>query len=191
MSNLNQQFEILLNKQLAFQDGIAMMEKAQMDFRSDSATADLWGKTAVFANAALIPLNVVINSFDLKGLSDGFNSATKFFYNQYKDKAASGTRISNKTVKYSLAIIKSQATKQLVAKKMGQYVPGVNILMGLAEDSVALIETALMVESGSQQMSILKINMENKIAQMKRQLSALGVESADVLGKMQRVANTA
>lgn len=184
MNNPYQNFEISLKKQAAFQDGIAMMEKAQMDFRMERSAANVLGIAAVTCNAALIPLNVILTAFDLKAAANSFKGLTKFSYDIYNNYSASGTRIDNTVVKHSLSEIKIIAANQL-AKNGSQYIPGVNILIGLAEDTIALAESMLTVKKGNLEMSILNANVETKITQMKRQLTSLGVESADLLKQMQ------
>jgi hypothetical protein len=179
--NLALQFEMLGRKQLAIQEGIDMLQQTQIDFYRARAAAKAWGLAAVMANFTLIPLNVIVNAFELKAA----NTAYKIFVRQlYGTFGKSGTRLDGQA-KTALSLLKQAIIEELKRKGMTQFVPGVSILVGFAEDSMAAWRAVQLLDSGDREMSMLASNLERMIATANRQLLQLGIERAFILDRGQ------
>src|SRR3954454_16434092 len=78
--NLMQKFEALGRKQLALQEGIQLLQDAQFDLRKARGAADAWGITAVMANVTLVPLNCIVNAFELKAANSAYQAMVHALY---------------------------------------------------------------------------------------------------------------
>ncbi len=108
----------------------------------------------------------------------------------YAGVAASGTR-SDGYANVVLSSLKSVIGSELKRKAMGDFVPGVNILIGLAEDSLAAWKSIEMVGSGAAEMSTLANSLDTKIAAARKELERLGRDPANTVTEAQRAARTA
>lgn len=185
--NLAQQFDLLGRKQLAVQEGIQMLGGIQRELAQTRASADAWGLTAVLANATLIPLNVIVNAFELKTANTAYQILVRQLYGKF---GQSGTRLDGHA-KTALAVLRQAIVGELKRKALADQVPGVNILIGLAEDSIAAWQTAQRVQSGQQEMTALAVNLERTVLAAQRQLQRMGIERAQLLSRLQLHARTA
>jgi hypothetical protein len=185
--NLGQQFQTLGRKQLAIQEGIDLMMQCQSELARNRTSADAWGAAAIMANVALIPLNVIVNAFELKAATSLYQAVVRAAYDKF---SRSGTRIDNQG-KMVLALLKQAVAQELKRKGLTQFIPGVNILVGLAEDSWAAMEVSLTVKAGSSEMSAIAAGVQRKITGAHQQLMQLGVRRAEILAQMQTYARTA
>jgi hypothetical protein len=175
------QFQTLGQKQIAIQEGIDMLSQIQSAQSQDRALASLWGNIAVMANVIIIPLNVVINACELKKASIIYQKIVQIVVKTVYDKyAKSGTR-STGPVKDLLSNLKKLVAEELKARAMVDYIPAVNIIVGLAEDSWAAIQTAQMVEGGKSEMALQAINLQKRINDAKQQLIQIGIKRAEFL----------
>ncbi|MGM9480331.1 hypothetical protein ACS5PN_03965 [Roseateles sp. NT4] len=188
MAHQAHQFAMLGRKQLAIQEGIALLQSAQMDLASARASASAWGIVGVMANVTLIPLNVIVNSFELKGASSLYQVVVHELYGKF---AKSGTRLEDGHVKTMLSLLKQGIVAELKRKAMTDYIPGVNILVGLAEDSYAAWQAAALVESGNREIAALAVDLDRKIRAASQQLIQLGIKRAEILDRLQIAARTA
>ncbi len=186
--NLALIFQRMSQRQMAVSSGLAALRDARNALKSDIQSARFWGNIAVFANAAMLPLNVMINAFEAKAAVTVYQTAVKELYGQL---GKSGTRMESGAIKTSLSIIKKATVEALKSKGLTNYVPGVNILVGFAEDSVALFQTASMVSDGSNEMRQIMRTMEAKIAEAEQTFIKIGIEMDRLLTEMQRRARTA
>jgi hypothetical protein len=184
--NLAQQFDRLGRRQLAIQEGVALLQQARGELRTNVAAANVAGMVAVLSNVALIPLNCIVNAFELKKAQTAYHAAVRFLYDKF---AKSGTRADGhaKTV---LEALKSAIAAELRAKGMAELVPGVNILVGLAEDSIAAFQTVTMVSGGQNEMSRLQAELDRRISLATRELLAIGVRRAELLDRLSQRART-
>ncbi|WP_225000335.1 hypothetical protein [Cesiribacter sp. SM1] len=185
--SLVRQYEVLAKKQLALQEGIELMKQIQIDLNRQMMSANVWGLTAVAANATLIPLNVIINSFELKKANSIYQTLVRQVYDKF---ASSGTRAEG-VAKTSLGILKKVVVEELTRNALKDYIPGVNILIGLAEDSLAFWQALQTVSSGSQEMKMIARNISLKIATANRELLQLGIQRAYIHDRMQEVSRIA
>ena len=81
--DLVRQFEILGSKQLAIQEGMDLLRQIQQELVRNKTAADVWGFTAVMANLTIIPLNIIVNAFELKAANSAYQSLVKFLYLKY------------------------------------------------------------------------------------------------------------
>lgn len=182
-----QQFRILGRKQLAVQEGLDLLRQAQADLRRAQAAGHAWGVTAVMANVTLIPLNVIVNAFELKAA----NTAYQILVRQLHDKfGKSGTRLDGRA-KTALSLLKQAIKAELKRKAMTDLVPGVNILVGLAEDSMAAWQAIQLVESGNREMAARANDLSRAILAASQQLRRLGIKRAEILDRLQVVSRTA
>lgn len=186
--NLGAIFQKLSQRQMAVSGGLEALRTARAELKQDIATGQFWGGVAVFANAMLMPLNVIINASGAKGVTTVYQAVVKEVYAKV---AKSGTRIDNNKVKTSLALIKKATVEALTAKGLKQHIPGVNIIVGVAEDGFALIETARTVQDGSKEMRDLLRQMDAKIDASYNSYIKIGIEMNRLLTEMQTRARTA
>ncbi len=186
--NLSQIFQRLSQRQKAVREGMMAMQAARIELKKDIASGQMWGTLAVLANAAMLPLNIVINAFDAKAAVSIYQRVVKELYAKL---SKSGTRIDNKLAKEGLGLIKKAVVEELTRKGLTRYVPGVNIIVGMAEDSVAFMETATMVGAGDREMRRLLDQVDAKIAAAQREFGAIGVEMERLLAKMDTIRRTA
>lgn len=186
--NLVHEFQVLGHKQNTIQQGTNDLRKIQNELSGTMALASSWGLTAIIANAALIPLNAIINSFELKRANSLYQTAVRALYGRF---SKSGTRINNKYSKEVLKTLKDIIIQELTRKGMTDFVPGVNIIGGLAQDSIALLETAQTVESGSKEMKNLMSNINLKIEAARLELFRIGNRRSEILDYMKKVSTTA
>lgn len=187
MKNLAQQFAILGKKQLAVHEGIVLLREAQADLARSSKLAEVWGTIGVFANITLIPLNVIVNSYDLKGVNGLYQTLVRALYAEF---AKSGSR-GDGHIMMVLAALKKAIIQELTRQAKTDLIPGVNILIGLAEDAMVAWQTVQMTQAGSSERVALSRAIEQKITLANRQLMQMGIERAEVLGRLQLRARTA
>jgi len=178
----------ITNQQLAVGAGLDAMREARVQLQKDIASGQFWGGVAIFTNAVLIPLNVVVNAFEVGAAASLYQALAKEAYSQF---SKSGTRIDNSKVKTGLKVLKKALVDTLASKGLKHYIPGVNILVGLGEDSFALFETASTVKEGSQEMRQILRQVDAKIAEANGQFLKLGIELDRLLTELQRRARTA
>lgn len=186
--NLSQIFQKLSQRQKAVREGMMAMQAARIELKKDMAAGQMWGTLAVLANAAMLPLNIVINAFDAKAAVSIYKKVVEQLYAKL---SKSGTRIDNRLAKEGLGLIKKAVVEELTRKGLTRYVPGVNIIVGMAEDSVAFMETATMVSTGDREMRRLLDQIDAKIAAAQREFGNIGVEMERLLAKMDTIRRTA
>jgi hypothetical protein len=182
-----QQLEALRRRQLVLDDGIRMLRQIRQELARDSASAQAWGQVAVLANVTIIPLNVIVNTFEL--------GAAKAVYDVvvgevYAELARSGTR-SEGRVKGALAALKKALVETLKRKGATAYVPGVNILVGLAEDSWAAWQAVTLTQGGQGEARQLAMRLQAQIDRTQRELVRLGVIHAELLERLEVLKRTA
>lgn len=171
------EFVMLGRKQLAYHEGIEMLRGIQVELARARAGADTWGFVAILANVTLIPLNVVVNAFELKAVGSLYQSLVRELYGKF---AKSGTRADGHA-KLALSVLKQAMVAELKRGSLAHYVPGVNIVVGLAEDSLAALQAVSAVEDGKREMAERAVALERKIAEATRQLVLIGIRRAELL----------
>lgn len=185
--NLALQFETLGRKQLAIQDGIQLLAQVRGDLARARSAAEAWGTVAVLSNVTLIPLNVVLNAFELKSANTMYQVLVQQLYGKL---ARSGSRLDG-SWKPVLSLLKQAIVEELERKALTEFIPGVNILVGLSEDSLAAWQAIRLVESGNREIAGHLVSLERKIEEANRQLVEFGVRRAEILGQLQSQARTA
>jgi hypothetical protein len=185
--NLIQRLNLVSGRQIAVAEGLELLHQARRELSSARSSADTWALWAVMSSAILVPANCIINAFELKAAASLYQVLARTAYAQF---AASGTRQSG-PVKTVLAALKKAIVEDLKRKGMAQFVPGVNILVGLAEDSAALADVVRRVEQGGREMRSLTADLDRKIAAAHAQLSALGIERAALMERAEHFGRTA
>ena len=180
-NQLYSQFLILDRKHIALKEGIRMLEETRIELVGSQDSMQFWGRTAIISNTILIPLNVIVNSLELKQA----NTLLKALYQElakviYEKFAGSGTRVDGK-MKSILANLKKAIVEELKRKGLREYIPGANIILGLAEDSVALYQSMDMVNKGAGEASHQNFMIDKQVTRMKRELLKLGIERAELL----------
>jgi hypothetical protein len=185
--DLRAQFQLLGRKQLAAQEGVLLLQELRRELRRDRALADAWGLTAILANATLVPLNILVNAAELGAAKSLYEALVRELYRKL---SASGTRTEGQA-KVMFASLKQFVTQELKRKGAAHYVPGANILIGLAEDSLALLQAVEKVDSGQRELRAVTADMDRRIHQAELKLMQLGIDRASVLEKLQRLSRTA
>jgi len=171
------QFQMLGRKQLAIQDGINELRGLRSELRQLRSAANIVGTTAVVANATLIPLNCIINAFELKAANSAYQSLVRHLYDKL---AKSGTRIDGQA-KTGLAVLKLVVVGELKRRALTHFIPGVNIMIGLTEDSLALYQTMHTVAQGDREFAAQFANVDRNIDASVHQLMQIGIQLAEIL----------
>jgi hypothetical protein len=187
-SNLAGIFDKLAKRQRVIGEGLDAMRAARTQLQKDIASGQKWATVAVLSNAVLLPLNIILNAFDVGAVVSIYQAIVKELYAKL---ARSGTRIDNSIAKQSLALIKKAVADELKRKGLTNYVPGVNIIVGLAEDSFALMEVMSTVAEGGRETAALMRQMDSKIGQAMNEFIRLGVEMERQLTESDRRRRTA
>jgi hypothetical protein len=185
--NLMHQFQHLGRQQIGLQDAISMLHRIRAELHRDLAHADAWAVVGVMSNVTLIPLNAIINAFELGAAKSLYETAAREFYNKA---AKSGTR-SEGHLKTVLSSLKSALVEVLKKKGATQFVPGVNILVGLAEDSLATWQAIERREGGLAEGRQLAIRLDRQISTAIQELQRLGMQRAELLSRMDIRSRTA
>jgi hypothetical protein len=135
---------------MQIKDGITLMQQQQRELLLDISKANRWGVVAVLSKAMLIPLHVCVNAFEL--------TAAQKMFQHVADDTVLAVRLGygeheHGIIQPALKIMKTAAKKELERRQLVEYLPGVDVLFGLAEDSASLLQTALQVSKGDSEMS--------------------------------------
>jgi hypothetical protein len=179
--DLATRFRILSQKQIALQEGIEMLRETQRDLAKSRATGNIWGITAVLANATIIPLNVIINAYGLGPVKSRYDAFAHALYARF---SASKTRIDGPEAE-ALEILKKTLIDLLKAEGATDYIPGVRVLVGLSQDTLALWKKINMVQNGSNEAKALAANADAKLNAMTKQLRELGIKQNEIFGRLQ------
>lgn len=174
--NTAQDMAKVAQKQRILMEGIELLGKIQIELGQARASADAWGMVAVVSNATLIPLNAIINAFELGAAKSAYQILVRELYGKF---AKSGTRLDGHG-KTALSLAKQAIVGELKRKALTAYVPGVNILVGLAEDSLATWQAAKLVDTGSREMAARVMALDRQIVQSRMQLQRLGIQLAEM-----------
>ena len=185
--DLLRQYQTLQGKQLAVNEGIQLLQQTRRELNQARSAAKAWGLTAVLANATLIPLNCIVNAFELKSANTAYQLLVRALYDKF---ARSGTRLEG-PAKNALSMLKKAIADELKRKALTEFVPGVNILVGLAEDSVAMMQVAMAVDAGNRETAALASIIDRQLADAARRLAQLGIEHAEFLTRVKRISHTA
>lgn len=185
--NLYAQFELLGRKQLILQEGIDMLKQTQLDFKKNKESANSWGFISVMSNVVLVPLNCIVNAFELGSANTIYQIAVKSLYDKF---ARSGTRVESGLVKESVSLLKKAAIETLKKQGLTTYIPGVNILAGFAEDSIAAWQVINTVEKGNRELDNMSVQIERNIAKSIDYLTEIGIQRNEILEKMDKVNRT-
>ncbi|WP_373515639.1 hypothetical protein [Persicitalea sp.] len=187
LNQLKSRYDVLATRQLIVAEGIKDMEEIERTLFSDAASAQSWGNFAVVIQAALVPLNVIVNAFEVKKATSIYQSIVKTLYSQY---AASGSR-NSKPTKEIFKVLGGVITDHLKSQALTEYIPGVNILLGFAQDSIAFFNTAVEVSNNSKEQSILFTNMRLQMDKAKKEMLKLGTERAIIHDRLTQINRTA
>lgn len=170
-------FRVIGRKQLAIQEGIHLLLSLRSDLARTRSMANAWGTVAVIANATLIPLNVVVNALELKTAT----SLYQLLVQQLYAKLATGHSRSNGHVTATLEALKKAIIAELKRRSLTNYIPGVNILVGVAQDSWAAWESITLWDAGSREFLAIAHDIETKILIANQELVQLGSKYAALL----------
>ena len=133
--NLKKRLDIVNNKAYAIEEGLQLLEDALNDLKSSKKGMEFWNNVDVISNTLLVPLNCIINAFELKAANTLYKTVVKTLYAKF---SKSGSRVEGHAGK-ALGTLKT-ALVEAMKTKAPEFVPGVNIIVGLAEDSLALYQ---------------------------------------------------
>lgn len=184
--NSASQLSILRNKQLAFDESIQMLKQAKVELMQSGRAVDAWGKIGVLASLTLIPLNCIVNSFQMKTAKSIYQI---FAHQLYGEFGKSGARLDGHAKK-TFSLLKQAITAELKRKALTEYIPGVNILVGLAEDSVAALQMLQMTDTANKELGLLMVGLDRKISAATQQLQKLGIAHNAILEHLQRSMRT-
>lgn len=183
--------EKLRRQQMAYSEGLHMMRLTREELIKTISGANGWGLTAVLSNAALVPLNIIVNAFAPASPATLIQAVGKFVYEK---KAKSGTRGGSTEAKLAIDAagkIGEFAIQQVTNKGLKHMIPGVKILAGLAQDSIALIDVANEVGKGQREMNMQLRAIDRKMAEAIKMIQTIGIERALVNDAVSRINRTA
>lgn len=181
------QFEVLGRKQLSIQEPIDLLRQAQVELARWKSSADPWGTVAVLANVTLIPLIFIGNAVELKAADSRYQTVVQRLYGKF---GKGGTRIDGQA-KNALSLLKEALGVELKLRALTEFVPGFNMLVGLAADSMAAWEAIQLRENGPREMVLRVDALDGKISDAQAQLIGLGIGRADFLSRAQTKSITA
>lgn len=185
--SLLRQYQTLQSKQLALSEGLQLLQQTRSELQQNLATAEAWGHTAVLASITLIPLNCIVNALELKGANTAYRILVKAVYDKF---ARSGTRLEG-PAKTALSTLKKVITDELKRKALTDLTPGVSILVGLAEDSLAMMQAVTAVEAGTRETAALAARINRQLTNTTRKLEKLSIEHARFLTHVERLSRMA
>lgn len=183
---LKKKLDILNGKSFAVQEGIEMLKQTQTELIAAKGGMEFWNNIEVSMNTMLIPLNIIVNAFDLKGVNGLYRTLVSTVYSKM---AKSGTRVDGRSAQ-ALSILKKGLVEGL-KKKAPDYIPGVNILVGLAEDTLALYQSIERGKAGQQEARSIEFAIKQKMKQAQEQLIKLGIDRAQIYEAGSRAQRTA
>ncbi len=190
MNDLHQ-FQILMRKELAIKDGIELIEQVEKELAQATHSANVWGMIAVIARAIMIPANVIVNAGQVGVAKTSLQALGQAVAEiAYKRHGASGKGVEG-FAKPALATLKRVVVAELKTKGLAHYVPGANIIIGLSEDSLALMSAMRTATNGSAEIRAVSQKQQILLARMRRELVALGIQANQHLGRIQMVGRTA
>lgn len=183
--------EKLRRRQMAYSEGLHMMRLTREELVKTISGANGWGLTAVLSNAALIPLNIIVNAFAPASPATWIQAVAKFVYEK---KGKSGTRGQSSDAKMAIEVagkIGEFAAEQAKNKGLKHMIPGVKILAGLAQDSIALIDVANEVGEGQREMNMQLRAIDRKMAEAIKMIQTIGIERALIHETASQIKRTA
>jgi hypothetical protein len=187
-ADLKVAFDRLKRKQFAAREGFLAIREAREQLRKDYNKAKFWGSIDVFCNAAMVPLNVIVNAFEVKAAKTIYEKVVEVVYQKY---GKSGTRIDGDILPGMLSKLKEEVGKELLRKGLRQHIPGVNIIVGLAEDSVALFQSASRYSDGDANMRQLMKNLDTSLKKAEDSYLQIGKQMAELLKEIDIRSRTA
>ena len=191
------QFQMLMRKQLAIQEGIEMLKQIKTELVGIEAIGNIWGAVAVTCRAVMIPLNVIVNAGQLGTAKRMLGVLGEQVAKTYQKHGASGTGLDGSLkswegiAKLTLSTLKAGAVAELKQKGLTHYVPGANILIGLSEDSLALAFAMQSIKEGNVEFRMAAQRQQAQLTRMERELVSLGILANQHLGRMQTSFRTA
>jgi hypothetical protein len=168
---INAQIQIHQELRADLQEYLSQFERYRM-------LADINGMIAVAAQTVLVPANMIINASPGAGKARTLaHRLGKLLYDKF---AASGTRVESEPAQI-LGQIKNAVLDELRRKGATEWLPAVRTLAGLAEDSLALIETLQMVSEGNAQSEGTRHVLEAQVAKVRAKIMQLQSQRADLL----------
>lgn len=181
------EFERLGRRQLALKEGLELLQAAQTELRQSRSSAEWWATAAIVAEMVIIPANCIINAFQMKAAKSTYDILVHALYREF---GRSGARLDG-TGWDAFRRLKRLIVEDLKRRGLGSYVPGVNILIGLAEDSLTAWKTIKTVDVGNREMQGMAVRLEYKITAAMQALRQLGIERAQLWDRMERISRIA
>jgi hypothetical protein len=116
-----------------------------------------------------------------------YRKAVRALYSQF---GASGSNTSG-TVKSVLSTLKKLLIGELKKKALLDYVPVVNIVVGLAEDSIALFQIMSKVNKGTAEMTMAMRRLNTQVSRAQSEIRRLDIRRADLIEAAQKIAKVA
>lgn len=182
-----QQFQKIGNKQLVFQQAVEFLEEVESELRLHQAGAKFFADVEFWLSvAALIP-NLIINASS-GGAAKSLKQLTiKMTY----EAVAIFNSPFGQQPKFMLHALQKKFAAELTHKKMGDYIPVVNILLGFVEDVLAILEASQRKLNVDKESSMQLWQIQSNISSAKRELVQLGIRRGLHIDAMQRRARTA
>jgi len=134
-----------------------------------------------------LPLNIIINAFPAAGKAKSVYE--RFARGIYEQFGASGTRLEGGGAD-ALGELKRVLEAEFMRAKMLEMVPVVKIFTGLAEDGMALMQTAEMMERESTGTPALRNRLEMQVRKYRLDLVRLSQQQIQLLKHAKTRAHT-
>lgn len=186
--SLSDDFAVLSKKEITLREGIDMLDGIRADLMLASDRAEVWGQVNVMANVVLVPLNCIVNAFELKGAGTLYQVLVKALYDRY---AKSGTRNGDSKVAGLIGDLRRMVVEDLLRRALTEYVPGVNIIFGLAQDSLAAYRSMQLLQDARIEQRALVLRLDTQLAGLSSELRGIGIRKAQLFDRAQKLLRTA
>lgn len=186
LSLLKAEYDRLVDKQYSASEAVDSLRQIERELLLNRNWAKTWGQVAVISHALLVPLNVIVNAFEAKPVASLYQTFVKELY---ADVSMRRRRPGRTT--FANIVLERGVIGHLQLKGLHDYIPGVNIVFGLVEDSVALVNAAIETEEGNREIAAIAFRLRLSIGRAQAELNNIGIRRAQVQDRLARAARTA
>lgn len=186
-TDLGQQFLLLEKRQFAMKEHISVLHQIRKDFESSASWSRFFGMSAVILNATLIPLNAIINAFNIKAAKGLYQKIVYYLYDEF---GKSGTQ-NESYVTNLFAMAKSIIVSYLSKERLTDYIPGVNIILGFVEDTITLFKTVSDYNEGMQELQLIRQNLDRNLHRAIQELTNIGIKLGQIFDRAEVYTRTA
>ena len=179
-------YKMLSQKQMLQGDLVATLEEINNQLANDLHSGRAWGEVAVVSLAVLVPLNAILNAFEMKAPASMFEMFVKKAYEKFGKSGAHTEGNAKKALDAAQGIAVS-----FLKVKSKEMIPVVNILFGLAQDSVAFYQAASNLQLADSEGKEYASNIQSQIFRAKNEILKSGIKMNVLLERTTLKSHTA